>query len=143
MTFGHLRRQTKRKVPICRDDPIARIGSFFQRERLEDKGIKVQIGSLTDPLSFARVLDLASHNPLVAGSSPARPTSASLQSCLTSADACRFRHVRLPLAHAGVCHTATQPASGMLRDPFRGEAVHCRNLFGQLAADHALDLAAD
>ena len=52
MGFGHLRRQTKRKVLICRDDPIARIGSFFQRERLEDKGIKVQIGSLTDPLSL-------------------------------------------------------------------------------------------
>ncbi len=47
------------------------------------------------------------------------------------------------VAHARVCHTATQPASGMLRDPFRGEAQHCRNLFDQLAADHALDLAAD
>jgi hypothetical protein len=58
-----------------RDDPIARIGSFFQRERLEDNGIKVQIGSLTESLILNRVLDLASHNPLVAGSSPARPTS--------------------------------------------------------------------
>jgi hypothetical protein len=43
----------------------------------------------------------------------------------------------------GVCHTATQPPSGVLGDPLRGEAQDYRKLLGQLAADQALNLAAD
>ena len=48
------------------------------------------------------------------------------------------------VAHAGVLrHTATQTASGILRDPLSGKALYCRELLGQLAADQAFDLAAD
>jgi hypothetical protein len=36
-----------------------------------------------------------------------------------------------------------EPMSGMLRDPHRGEALYCGDLFGQLATDVALDRAAD
>ena len=47
---------------------------LFELERFKELGFCGNIGSLPNPIWFAERVDRRTHNPLVAGSSPARPT---------------------------------------------------------------------
>ena len=65
------RRATHLFAAIAKRPPLGRV---VRSERLRYWGIRAAIGPLYRPTGFATGGDRRTHNPLVAGSSPARPT---------------------------------------------------------------------
>jgi hypothetical protein len=59
---------------ICCDGQAAVATGRFETEALENWGIGAAVGQFSDLAAFAAEPDLATHNPLVLGSSPSRPT---------------------------------------------------------------------